>query len=180
MNLEIGNDWNEILAKEADKPYFSQIMSFLSSEYRAYTVYPPKSQIFASMRFVPFSDTKVVIVGQDPYINEGQANGLAFAVGKNITLPPSLKNIYKEIETDLKVNMSGKSGELTGWAEQGVLLLNATLTVRAGSSNAHQNCGWQEFTDFIIRKLGEREKPLVFILWGANARRKKEIGRAHV
>lgn len=180
MNIKIGNDWDEILAAETCKPYFLQILSLLSSEYENHTVYPPKSLIFASMKHVPFCGAKVVIVGQDPYIGEGQANGLAFAVGKNVPLPPSLKNIYKEIETDLGVSMRGKSGELTGWAKQGVLLLNATLTVRAGSSNVHSGCGWQTFTDNIIRTLGAREKPLVFILWGANARRKAEmIGKQH-
>ena len=175
MDIKIGNDWDDIIGEETAQPYFSQIMSFLSNEYAAHTVYPPKSLIFASLKYLPFSDVKVVIVGQDPYINEGQANGLAFAVGKNMPLPPSLKNIYKEIESDLGVSMRGKSGELTGWAAQGVLLLNATLTVRAGDSNTHQNCGWQQFTDFLIRKLGNREKPLVFILWGANARRKTHM-----
>ena len=179
MDIKIGNDWDEIIAQETAKPYFAQILSFLSSEYAAHTVYPPKSLIFASMKYVPFAGVKVVIVGQDPYINEGQANGLAFAVGKNIPLPPSLRNIYKEIETDLGTSMRGKSGELTGWASQGILLLNATLTVRAGSSNAHQNCGWQQFTDFVIQKLGAREKPLVFILWGANARRKSVMIARH-
>lgn len=175
MNIKLGNDWDDVLKGEVEKPYFTNILGFLDREYADYTVYPPQSLIFSALKFVPFNDVRVVIVGQDPYINEGQANGLAFAVGKNIALPPSLKNIFTEIETDLGVSMSGKSGELTGWAEQGVLLLNATLTVRAGQSNAHQNCGWQEFTDYIIGKLGNRERPLVFILWGANARKKKAV-----
>lgn len=179
MNIKTGNDWDEILAEETDKPYFKKIEEFVEREYRDYTVYPPKSLIFASMKYVPFADVKVVIVGQDPYINPGQANGLAFAVGDGVALPPSLKNIYKEIESDLGVNMSGKSGELTGWAKQGVLLLNATLTVRAGSSNAHANCGWQEFTDSVIRRLGAREKPLVFILWGRNAQAKEPLVARH-
>lgn len=180
MNLKIGNDWDEILAEETDKPYFASVMQFLEREYAEYTVYPPKSLIFSALKYVPYAETKVVIVGQDPYINPGQANGLAFAVGNGVRLPPSLQNIYKEIETDLGVSMRGKSGELTGWAAQGVLLLNATLTVRAGSSNTHANCGWQEFTDCIIRKLGKREKPMVFILWGRNAQMKESfIGRQH-
>lgn len=175
MNLKIGNDWDSILDEETDKPYFKSILGFLESEYNSYTIYPPKSLIFSALKYVPFSDIKVVIVGQDPYINPGQANGLAFAVGGEMRLPPSLQNVYKEITSDLGVSMAGKNGELTGWAKQGVLLLNATLTVRAGSSNAHQNCGWQEFTDFIIKKVGQREKPAVFVLWGQNAGRKAEL-----
>ena len=173
MELKIGNEWDEVLAEEKDKPYFSRISAFLDSEYKNYTIYPPRSLIFAALKYVPFSDVKVVIVGQDPYINPGQANGLAFAVGEGVRLPPSLQNIFKEISSDLGVDMTGKSGELTGWAKQGVLLLNATLTVRAGNSNAHADCGWKEFTDAVIRKLGAREKPLVFILWGRNAQMKE-------
>ena len=181
MDFKIGNEWDEVLAGETDKPYFAKIGAFLEKEYRDYTVYPPRSLIFASLKYVPFSDAKVVIVGQDPYINPGQANGLAFAVGSGISLPPSLRNIYAEIEADVGADMKGKTGELTGWAKQGVLLLNATLTVRAGSSNAHADCGWQEFTDCVIRKLGQREKPLVFILWGRNAQMKEPlIGRQHL
>lgn len=172
MEIKFGNDWDEVLAVETKKPYFSRVLSFLSDEYERYTVYPPRNSIFSSLEYVSYAGAKVVIVGQDPYINDGQANGLAFAVGKGVALPPSLKNIYNEIESDIGCSMKGKSGELTGWAEQGVLLLNATLTVRAGSSNAHQSCGWQEFTDFIIGALAERRQPLVFILWGANARKK--------
>lgn len=175
MDLKIGNEWDEILQEERDKPYFAEIAEFLEREYRDYTIYPPRSLIFSSLKYVPFSDVKVVIVGQDPYINPGQANGLAFAVGQGIALPPSLRNIYTEIASDIGADMTGKSGELTGWAKQGVLLLNATLTVRAGSSNAHANCGWQKFTDCVIRKLGSREKPLVFILWGRNAQMKEPL-----
>ena len=173
MDLRIGNDWDELLREETDKPYFRDVMAFVESEYEKYTVYPPRSLIFAALKYVPFADVKVVIVGQDPYINPGQANGLAFAVGSGVKLPPSLVNIYKELSADLGVDMSGASGELTGWARQGVLLLNATLTVRAGQSDAHSACGWQTFTDCVIRKLGAREKPLVFILWGAKAQKKR-------
>ena len=179
MNLSIGNDWDEILAEETDKEYFARINEFIEREYAEYTVYPPRSVIYSALKYVPFSDVKVVIVGQDPYINPGQANGLAFAVADGITLPPSLRNIYKEIESDLGVSMKGKSGELTGWAKQGVLLLNATLTVRASQSNAHAKCGWQEFTDSVIHKIGQREKPAVFILWGRNARSKVELIAPH-
>ena len=173
MDLKIGNDWDELLAEETDKPYFRDICEFVESEYAKYTVYPPRSLIFAALKYVAFRDVKVVIVGQDPYINPGQANGLAFAVGKGVKLPPSLVNIYKELSSDLGADMSGACGELTGWARQGVLLLNATLTVRAGQSDAHAGCGWQTFTDFIIKKLGNREKPLVFILWGSKAQKKR-------
>lgn len=181
MELKIGNEWDEVLVGETDKPYFTKISEFLEREYRDYTVYPPRSLIFSSLKYVKFSDVKVVIVGQDPYINPGQANGLAFAVGSGVALPRSLCNIFAEIESDTGASMKGKSGELTGWAKQGVLLLNATLTVRAGSSNAHSNCGWQEFTDCVIRKLGEREQPMVFILWGRNAQQKEPlIGKQHL
>ncbi len=179
MNLEIGNDWDGILAAETDKPYFGKIAEFLEKEYREYTVYPPRSLIFSALKYVSYDSAKVVVVGQDPYIRPGQANGLAFAVSEGVQLPPSLKNIYREIETDTGADMSGKGGELTGWAKQGVLLLNATLTVREGNSNVHANCGWQEFTDFIIRTLGSREKPLVFILWGRNARSKAPLISPH-
>ena len=175
MDFSIGNEWDDILFEEKGKEYFHQIEEFIKREYEEYTVYPPRSLIFSALKYVPFSDVKVVIVGQDPYINPGQANGLAFAVSDGVPLPPSLRNIYKEIENDLGVNMAGKSGELTGWAKQGVLLLNATLTVRASESNAHSRCGWQRFTDSVIAKLGQREKPLVFILWGRNARSKVSL-----
>ena len=174
MNLNIGNDWDEILNAETDKPYFRDIQHFLDVEYVSKTVYPPRERIYAALKYVPFSDVKVVIVGQDPYKNYGQANGLAFAVSDGTKLPPSLVNIYKEMETDLGVDMHGKSGELTGWAKQGVLLLNATLTVLEGNSNAHSMCGWQTFTDSIIKMLGKRKKPMVFILWGRNAQMKEK------
>lgn len=174
MELKIGNDWDSVLAEEKDKPYFAELEKFVEKEYAEYTVYPPRSLIFAALRYVPFEEVKVVIVGQDPYINPGQANGLAFAVGSGVKLPPSLVNIYKELASDIGADMSGAAGDLTGWAQQGVLLLNATLTVRAGQSDAHCNCGWQTFTDSIIKKLGAREKPLVFILWGSKAQKKEQ------
>ncbi len=173
MDLKIGNDWDELLSAETDKPYFAQLREFVENEYANYIVYPPRSLIFAALKYVPYSEVRVVIVGQDPYINPGQANGLAFAVGSGVKLPPSLVNIYKELSSDLGADMSGAGGDLTGWAKQGVLLLNATLTVRAGQSDAHSGCGWQTFTDSIISLLGRREKPLVFILWGAKAQKKR-------
>ena len=175
MDLKIGNDWDELLSAETDKPYFGQLKSFVESEYAKYTVYPPRSLIFAALRYVPYSEVRVVIVGQDPYINPGQANGLAFAVNKGVKLPPSLVNIYKELSSDIGADMSGASGDLTGWAKQGVLLLNATLTVRAGPPDAQPGCGWQTFTDAVIKLLGKREKPLVFILWGSRAQKKREF-----
>lgn len=179
MELNIGNDWDKLLSEETDKPYFHDICAFIENEYAHYTIYPPRSLIYAALKYVPFSEVKVVIVGQDPYINPGQANGLAFAVGEGVKLPPSLVNIYKELSADLGVDMSGAGGELIGWARQGVLLLNATLTVRAGQSDAHSTCGWQTFTDSIIKKLGSREKPMVFILWGAKAQKKRAYIAPH-
>lgn len=180
MNLGIGNDWDDILEEETEKDYFQKLTRFVQLERSRFKVYPPRDKVFAALQYVPFRDVKAVIVGQDPYINANQANGLAFAVADSTQAPPSLQNIFKEVSSDLGVDMSGKSTELTGWAAQGVLLLNATLTVRAGLSNSHQNCGWQEFTDSVIRILGKRVAPMVFILWGANAAKKEEwIGKQH-
>ncbi len=172
MNV-IGNSWDEILRAEYEKPYFVELQSKVDAEYLRHTVYPPKERIYSAMATLPFEDVKVVIIGQDPYHGEGQANGMAFAVGKGIQLPPSLVNIFKEIEADCKVTPNGST--LTGWARQGVLLLNTTLTVRAGVAQSHAGLGWQIFTDAVIEALASREKPLVFMLWGSHAQKKKTL-----
>ncbi len=163
----IGNEWDEILAAEYSKPYFSALMEKVDAEYATHTVFPPKDKIFAALRRVDYDDVKVVILGQDPYHERGQANGMAFAVNDGVPLPPSLINIFKELSDDLGVEAQGST--LIGWADQGVLLLNTTLTVREGQAQSHSQYGWQEFTDAIVEALARREKPLAFILWGANA-----------
>ncbi len=171
MNI-IGNRWDEVLSSEYSKPYFSSLLKKVEEEYNTRTIFPPKEQIYSALKAVDYDKVKVVILGQDPYHEQGQANGMAFAVNDNIKMPPSLQNIYKELESDLKFKPEGTT--LVGWAKQGVLLLNTTLTVREGSAQSHSMYGWQTFTDEIIRKCNEREKPMVFILWGSNAISKKQ------
>lgn len=170
----INESWDSILGAEYDKPYFKALMSNVTEEYLHHTVYPPKDQLFAALDYVSYDDVKVVIYGQDPYHGVGQANGMAFAVSDGIPLPPSLVNIYKEIESDIGIKPN-QSGTLIGWAKQGVLLLNSVLSVRAASPLSHSNLGWQEFTDSIIAALNKREKPVIYILWGSNAIAKKSI-----
>ena len=172
--LDFNNDWNEVLKDLIGSQTYKQIRSFLISEYSNHYVYPPMDLIFNAFKLTPYSKVKAVILGQDPYHEYGQAHGLAFSVTKGTPLPPSLKNIYKELKSDLNVD-NGLIGDLTPWAKQGVLLLNATLTVRDGAANSHAKCGWATFTDEVIRLLSEREKPIVFILWGGNARAKKAL-----
>lgn len=170
----LGNDWDSILADEWSKPYYKQLHRFLKSEYMSHTVYPDMYDIFNALKFTSFKDTKVCIIGQDPYHGKGQAHGLCFSVKKGVPLPPSLINIYKEITSDLGVTMPSY-GDLTGWANQGVLLLNTVLTVREGQPNSHKDKGWEIFTDRIIGELNRKEQPVVFLLWGANAERKARI-----
>ena len=172
--VNIGNSWDEILKDEFDKEYYQNLRKFLAYEYRKYTVYPDMYDIFNSLKYTAYEDVSVVIIGQDPYHNEGEAHGLSFSVPKGIKTPPSLLNIYKEIRDDLGYEIPSH-GCLVSWAEQGVLLLNATLTVRAGQANSHQGKGWEILTDEIIRKLNDRDKPVVFILWGRYARDKKKL-----
>lgn len=175
----IGNEWDEILKEEYEKPYFTALMKAVDEEYATKTVYPPRAQVYSAMAKVPYDKVRVVILGQDPYHGPGQANGMAFAVGKGVQLPPSLVNIYKEIESDIGVSPKGST--LTGWAAQGVLLLNTVLTVRASSPQSHSTLGWQQFTDEVISALANRSEPMVFMLWGANALRKKSlIGKQHL
>lgn len=166
--------WKAILDSEFKKLYFENLKNFVKAEYASNTVYPPGKLIFNALDHTPFDRVKIVILGQDPYHGPGQANGLCFSVNPEIALPPSLKNIFKEIRNDLGVAVP-ENGDLTRWAEQGVLLLNATLTVRAHSPGSHQNKGWEEFTDEVIRKLSEKREGLVFMLWGSYAKRKGSI-----
>ncbi len=171
---QIGNHWDEILEKEFTAPYYAALTEKVEEEYRKYTVFPPHDLIFRALRMVDYDDVKVVILGQDPYHGDGQANGIAFAVNEGIPLPPSLVNIYKEIENDIGVKMP-RVGTLLGWEEQGVLLLNATLTVRKATPQSHSSLGWQQFTDAVTRAVSARTKPAVFILWGAGAGAKKSL-----
>lgn len=171
---KIGNDWDIMLQDEFDRPYFKQLENFLTEERARYEIYPPQEDVFNALRYSSFQDTKVVILGQDPYHEPGQAHGLCFSVNKGVTIPPSLVNIYKEIENDLGIKMPGH-GYLADWAKQGVLLLNTVLTVRRGQANSHKGKGWEIFTDRIVEILNERQKPMVFILWGANAKSKTEL-----
>ena len=170
----IGNSWDKVLENEFNATYFSELSDKVDNEYRTHTVFPPQDLIFRALQMIDYDDVKVVILGQDPYHGDGQANGIAFAVNKGIPLPPSLINIYKEIESDLGVSMP-RTGTLLGWEEQGVLLLNATLTVRKATPQSHSQLGWQRFTDAVTAALSRREKPMVFILWGAGAGSKKSI-----
>ncbi len=170
----LGNDWDGILADEWEKPYYRQLHSFLKEEYSKTCIYPDMYDIFNALKYTPFADTRAVIIGQDPYHGPGQAHGLCFSVKKGVPLPPSLVNIYKEITDDLGVTMP-QHGELTGWAKQGVLLLNTVLTVRAGQPNSHKDKGWEIFTDRVISELNRKETPIVFLLWGANAEKKARV-----
>ena len=174
MATHLGNSWDNILKEEIEKPYFNEIRSTLVKEYSTHKIYPPMNQILAAFENTAYEDVKVVIIGQDPYHGEGQANGLAFSVNKGVQLPPSLQNIYKALEYDLHIPQS-KSGDLTKWAKQGVLLLNATLTVQEGMPQSHGKIGWDKFTDSVIKILNERKEPIVFMLWGNFARKKKEL-----
>lgn len=171
--VHIGNKWDEILRDEFSCESYLKIREFLKEEYFSHKCYPDMYDIFNALKYTDYDDVKAVIIGQDPYHEEGQAHGLSFSVKKGVVIPPSLRNIYKELYDDLGVK-APSHGCLEEWAGQGVLLLNSVLTVRAHCANSHKNCGWQEFTDYIIKKLNEREKPMVFILWGANARAKKQ------
>jgi uracil-DNA glycosylase len=174
INVAIEESWKNLLFNEFQSDYFNKLKEFLVEEKKLYKIYPPGNKIFAAFEHTPFDDVKVVILGQDPYHGEKQANGLCFSVSDGIKQPPSLVNIFKEIESDLGLKMSD-SGNLEKWAKQGVLLLNATLTVRANQAGSHQNKGWELFTDNVIRTLSENKKELVFILWGSYAQAKAKI-----
>lgn len=174
MNVKIDNSWREHIGAEFEKPYFSALTDFVRHEYTTTTCYPPGSLIFNAFNLCPFDRVKVVIIGQDPYHEPGQAQGLSFSVPEDVPFPPSLQNIFKEIQLDLGKPMP-PTGDLTRWAEQGVLLLNATLTVRAHQAASHQRHGWEQFTDAAIRALNAERENLVFILWGGYARSKAQL-----
>ena len=173
-DVSLDASWEEHLRSEIKKPYFAELVEKLNSEYENEVCYPSKKRIFNAFNLCPFNNVKVVILGQDPYYKKEQAMGLSFSVPDRVKLPPSLRNIYKEIEDDLRNSMP-KSGDLTRWAEQGVLLLNTTLTVREAKPNSHKDLGWQEFTDAVIKALSEHHEHIVFMLWGGFARSKKRL-----
>ncbi len=172
--VHLGNDWDKILADEFSKPYYLELRQFLKKEYSARRIYPDMNDIFNALRASSFEKTRVVIIGQDPYHGAGQAHGLCFSVKRPVEPPPSLKNMFKELESDVGFKIPDH-GELTAWAEQGVLMLNAVLTVREGAANSHKGMGWEKFTDRVIAELNRKETPVVFLLWGANARKKAEV-----
>ena len=174
MQVKIEKSWQEVLQPEFDKPYFESLVGFVKQEYASRTIFPPAGQIFNAFNTCPFNNVKVVILGQDPYHGPGQAHGLCFSVNDGIPFPPSLQNIFKEITSDLGIP-APKTGNLTRWAEQGVLLLNATLTVRASQAGSHQGKGWEEFTDSVIKIISEKAENVVFILWGSYAIKKKAL-----
>lgn len=172
--VNIGNEWDELLADEFKKDYYLQLRQFLISEYNSRTIFPPMNDIFNALRYTSYGDVKAVILGQDPYHGAGQAHGLCFSVKKGTPPPPSLQNIYKEINTELGLPIPDH-GELTEWAKSGVLLMNTVLTVREGQANSHRGHGWEIFTDKVIELLNKREQPIVFLLWGGNARSKAKL-----
>ncbi|MCC9166558.1 uracil-DNA glycosylase [Pontibacter harenae] len=171
MTVKIEESWQKVLQDEFEKPYFKNLSSFVKDEYSSQKVYPPGSQIFNAFWMCPFDEVKVVILGQDPYHGPNQANGLAFSVSDEVRVPPSLLNIFKEIKSDLGKDLPS-TGNLERWAKQGVLLLNATLTVRAGNAGSHQKKGWEEFTDAVVQKVNDGKEHVVFMLWGAYAQKK--------
>jgi len=174
MKVVIAESWQQPLQPEFDKPYFVKLAEFLREEYSTQRIYPPGRLMFNAFDKCSFDDTRVIVLGQDPYHGEGQANGMAFSVADGITKPPSLINIFKEIQDDLGKTMP-KSGNLERWAEQGVMLLNSTLTVRAGQAGSHQNKGWETFTDAVIKLISEEKQHVVFLLWGAYAQKKGAV-----
>ena len=167
MNM-IGNDWDTVLESVWKSDGFNRFLNNVKNEYKKNICFPKYENIFNALKLTSYKDTKIVIIGQDPYHGEGEAHGLSFSVQEGVKLPPSLQNIFKELYTDLGIQ-NGKCGDLTPWAKQGVLLLNTVLTVRRGQANSHRNKGWEIFTDTVIKKVNEREKPVVFLLWGGNA-----------
>ncbi|WP_054742586.1 uracil-DNA glycosylase [Cellulosilyticum ruminicola] len=169
--VKFNNSWDEVLRGEFDKPYYLALRNFLKQEYQTQTIYPPAEELFSAMRVTSYEDTKIVILGQDPYHGAGQAHGMAFSVQPGVPTPPSLKNIYKELNTTMGCYIPN-NGYLMKWAEQGVLLLNTVLSVRASKPQSHKGQGWEVFTDEVIKKLNEREDSVIFLLWGAPARKK--------
>lgn len=174
MEVKIASDWKEVLSEEFEKDYFKKLVDFVKQEYQTSTCYPPGKDIFTAFDACSFKDLKVIILGQDPYHGPGQAHGLSFSVPEGIKHPPSLRNIFQEYHTDLGFEIP-KSGDLTAWAKQGVLLLNATLTVRVGEAGSHQKQGWEEFTEAVIQQISEKKDGIVFILWGSFAQKKAKV-----
>lgn len=172
--VHIGNDWDDILKGEFDKEYYLNLRSFLKAEYKSHLIHPDMNDIFNALKLTSYSGTKAVILGQDPYHGENQAHGLAFSVQKGVDIPPSLLNMYKELKAELGCYIPN-NGFLEKWARQGVLLLNAALTVRDGLANSHRNKGWEIFTDCVIEKLNQRQDPIIFLLWGNNAKEKERL-----
>ena len=172
--VRIGNSWDDVLAGEFEKEYYQKLREFLIAEYSAHQVYPPMEHIFRALQETPYDKVKAVIIGQDPYHEPGQAQGLCFSVPEGVKQPPSLVNIFKEMKSDLGIS-TPSHGNLLSWAHQGVLLLNAVLTVREHEANSHRGKGWEQFTDRVISLLNDREDPVVFILWGANAKAKASL-----
>ena len=172
--MHIGNEWDALLADEIKKDYYLRLREFLKQEYTTRRIYPPMEDIFNALRHTSYSDVRAVILGQDPYHGAGQAHGMCFSVKKGTPPPPSLQNIFKELKADLGINPPNH-GELTQWADNGVLLLNTVLTVREGQANSHRGMGWEHFTDRVIQLLNERQQPIVFLLWGGNARSKANL-----
>lgn len=174
MAVNIGNDWDEILKDEFQKEYYQKLRKFLVQEYKEKVVYPKPEDIFSALKLTSFKDCKILLLGQDPYHGPGQAHGLAFSVNPGIQTPPSLRNMYKELQQELGLYIPN-NGYLIKWAQQGILLLNTSLTVRQGEANSHSKIGWEIFTDRIIQLLNEKEEPIIFILWGNNAKSKKRL-----
>lgn len=172
--VSFGNDWDEVLEGEFEKEYYQRLRAFLKTEYKTQTIHPDMYDIFNALKWTSYSDTKVVILGQDPYHEKGQAHGLAFSVQKGVKIPPSLLNMYKELHEELGCYIPN-NGYLEKWARQGVMLLNASLTVRDGLANSHRGKGWEIFTDRVVELLNEREDPVIFMLWGNNAREKIKV-----
>lgn len=167
-------DWNAILRAEFEKPYFTSLNDFLESERQQHTIFPPEEEVFSAMRLTPFEQVRVLLLGQDPYPTPGHAHGLCFSVKPGVKHPASLRNMFKELQDDLGCTIPNH-GFLEGWAKQGMLMLNAVLTVRSGEANSHANKGWEEFTDAVIKSLNAREKPVVFVLWGNYAQKKEKL-----
>ncbi|MEY9933053.1 uracil-DNA glycosylase [Catenulispora sp. GP43] len=174
MRELIPASWAPVLAAETEQPYFADLEAFLKTERAEHQVFPPEDEVFAALEATPYQDVKVVLIGQDPYHDDGQAHGMCFSVRPGVRIPPSLRNMYKELETDLGV-APVKHGYLKAWADQGVLLLNTVLTVRAHEPASHKDRGWEKFTDAVIKDVSAREKPVVFVLWGAHAKKKAKL-----
>ncbi|ACU74156.1 uracil-DNA glycosylase [Catenulispora acidiphila DSM 44928] len=174
MRELIPASWAPVLAAETEQPYFADLEAFLKTERAEHQVFPPEDEVFAALEATPYEDVKVVLIGQDPYHDDGQAHGMCFSVRPGVRIPPSLRNMYKELDTDLGV-APVKHGYLKAWADQGVLLLNTVLTVRAHEPASHKDRGWEKFTDAVIKDVSAREKPVVFVLWGAHAKKKAKL-----